>query len=131
MASITRTNPSGMHTPFANYRHTVVATGAQKLVFIAGQVPADAQGNVLPPDSFEAQVDLVMTNVERALAEAGARLADVAKVTIYIVNQSDTQKGRAILGRYFGATPPASTLVVARGLANPSFLVEIEAIAVL
>jgi enamine deaminase RidA (YjgF/YER057c/UK114 family) len=53
----------------------------------------------------------------------------VVKVTIYICNPHDVPKARAILQEYFGNNPPASTLCVLRGLANPNFLLEIEAIA--
>jgi enamine deaminase RidA (YjgF/YER057c/UK114 family) len=64
-----------------------------------------------------------------ALAEGGANLKDVVKVTIYICNPHDVPKARSILQDYFGDGPPASTLCVLRGLANPNFLLEIEAIA--
>jgi 2-iminobutanoate/2-iminopropanoate deaminase len=118
-----------MAKPFANYAHVVTAEGAQKLVFCAGQVAADANGRVLPPDDFDAQAKMVMDNLTKALAAGGAQLADVTKVTIYICNSHDVAKARRILESYFGDHPPGSTLCVVRGLANPNFLVEIEAIA--
>jgi 2-iminobutanoate/2-iminopropanoate deaminase len=129
MAKISRTNPDGIHKPFAGYSHVVTAEGAQKLVFCAGQVAADAEGRVLPPDDFEAQTKMVMQNLTRALAAGGAKLSDVTKVTIYICNPHDVPKARGILQTYFGVDPPGSTLCVLRGLANPNFLLEIEAIA--
>ena len=64
-----------------------------------------------------------------AFAAGGAKLSDVTKITIYICNQHDVSKARGILETYFGAHPPGSTLCVLRGLANPNFLLEIEAIA--
>src|ERR1700738_499096 len=75
MAKITRINPDGLSKPLANYSHVVTAEGAQKLVFCAGQVAADADGNVLPPDDFDAQAKMVMENLTRALA-AGEDLGD-------------------------------------------------------
>ncbi len=129
MAKISRVNPDGVHKPFAGYSHVVTAEGAQKLVFCAGQVPADPDGKVLPPDDFEAQTKMVMQNLTRALAAGGAKLSDVTKVTIYICNPLDVPKARGILDTYFGGNPPGSTLCVLRGLANPNFLLEIEAIA--
>lgn len=129
MAKITRSNPDGIHKPFASYSHVVTAEGAQKLVFCAGQVAANAQGNVLPPDSFEAQAKQVMENLTKALAGGGATLADVTKITVYIVNPLDAPKARALINAHFGAQPPGSTLCILRGLANPNFLLEIEAIA--
>ena len=129
MATLTRKSPAGAHKPFAHYSHVVTAQGASKLVFCAGQVAADPTGKVLPPDDFAAQTKMVMENLRLALAEGGAALKDVVKVTIFICNPNDVPKARAILQEYFGDNPPASTLCVLRGLANPNFLLEIEAIA--
>ena len=129
MAKITRINPNNISKPFASYSHVVTAEGAQKLVFAAGQVAADVDGKVLPPDDFGAQTKMVMKNLKNALAAGGAKLSDVTKVTIYICNPHDVPKARSILQDYFGGDPPASTLCVLRGLANPNFLLEIEAIA--
>jgi enamine deaminase RidA (YjgF/YER057c/UK114 family) len=130
MAKITRTNPAGISKPFSNYSHVVTAEGAQKLVFCAGQVAADVDGTVLPPDDFEAQTKMVMQNLTRALEAGGAKLSDVVKVTIYICNPHDVPKARGILQKYFAGHAPGSTLCILRGLANPNFLLEIEAIAV-
>jgi 2-iminobutanoate/2-iminopropanoate deaminase len=66
MAKISRISPDGIHKPFAGYSHVVTAEGAQKLVFCAGQVAADADGKVLPPDDFDAQAKMVMQNLTSA-----------------------------------------------------------------
>jgi enamine deaminase RidA (YjgF/YER057c/UK114 family) len=129
MAKITRTNPKTISKPFSNYAHVVTVEGAKKLVFCAGQVAADVDGKVLPSDDFTAQTKMVMKNLTSALAAGGAKLSDVTKVTIYICNPHDVPKARGILYDYFGKRPPASTLCILRGLANPNFLLEIEAIA--
>jgi enamine deaminase RidA (YjgF/YER057c/UK114 family) len=129
MATLTRKSPAKTHKPFANYSHVVTAQGASKLIFCAGQVAAEPSGKVLPPDDFAAQTKLVMENLTLALAEGGANLKDVVKVTIYVCNPHDVPKARSILQEYFGDDPPASTLCVLRGLANPNYLLEIEAIA--
>ena len=129
MAKITRINPDNISKPFASYSHVVTAEGATKLVFAAGQVAADVDGKVLPPDDFDAQARMVMQNLTNALAAGGAKIADVTKITIYICNPHDVPKARGILKAYFGEHPPGSTLCILRGLANPNFLLEIEAIA--
>ena len=129
MAKITRINPKTISKPFTNYAHVVTVEGAKKLVFCAGQVGADVDGKVLPPDDFGAQTKMVMKNLKNALAAGGAKLSDVTKVTIYICNPHDVPKARGILFDYFGKHPPGSTLCILRGLANPNFLLEIEAIA--
>jgi len=129
MAKISRINPDSVHKPFANYSHVVTAEGAQKLVFCAGQVAADADGKVLAPDDFDAQAAMVMANLANALAAGGAKISDVVKVTICICNPHDVPKARGVLQTYFADHPPGSTLCVLRGFANPNFLLEIEAIA--
>jgi enamine deaminase RidA (YjgF/YER057c/UK114 family) len=129
VAKIVRTNPKTISKPFTNYAHVVTVEGAKKLVFCAGQVAADVDGKVLPPDSFEAQTKMVMKNLKNALAAGGAKLSDVTKVTIYICNPHDVPKARGLLQTYFQGHPPGSTLCILRGLANPNFLLEIEAIA--
>src|SRR5882724_2433563 len=129
MAKITRTNPKTISKPFSNYAHVVTVEGAKKLVFCAGQVAADIDGKVLPPDSFEAQAKMVMKNLTTALAAGGAKLSDVTKITIYICNPHDVPKARGVLQTSFGGHPPGSTLCILRGLATPNFLLEIEAIA--
>jgi enamine deaminase RidA (YjgF/YER057c/UK114 family) len=129
VAKITRINPEGISKPFSNYSHVVTAEGAQKLVFCAGQVAVDVDGTVLPPHDFDAQAKMVMANLTTALAAGGAKISDVTKITIYICNPHDVAKARDLLKNYFGDHPPGSTLCILRGLANPNFLLEIEAIA--
>ena len=60
MAKIVRTNPKTISKPFTNYAHVVTVEGAKKLVFCAGQVAADVNAKVLPPDDFAAQTKMVM-----------------------------------------------------------------------
>jgi enamine deaminase RidA (YjgF/YER057c/UK114 family) len=119
----------GNFETISNYSHVVTAEGAQKLVFCAGQVAADVDGTVLPPDDFDAQAKMVMANLTTALAAGGAKLSDVTKITIYICSPHDVPKARRLLQTYFAGHPPGSTLCILRGLANPNFLLEIEAIA--
>ena len=106
MAKITRSNPDTISKPFSNYSHVVTAEGAQKLVFCAGQVAADVDGKVLPPDNFAAQAKMVMANLTSALAAGGAKLSDVTKITIYICNPHDVPKARGILQEHFGGRAP-------------------------
>lgn len=129
MAKIVRINPDAIAKPLANYSHVVTAEGAQKLVFCGGQIAADADGKLLSPDDFDAQAKMVMENLTKALAAGGAKISDVTKLTIYICNPHDVPKARGILRTYFADDPPATTLCILRGLANPNLLLEIEATA--
>ena len=126
-----RLTPAGLFKPAA-YTQVVVARG-HRMVFIAGQVSIDAAGTLVAPGDFAGQVRQVFANLRTALEGAGATPADVTKITIYIVGYKPEL--RALLGQarsaVFGpATLPASTLVGVQALAEPGFLIEVEAIAV-
>jgi enamine deaminase RidA (YjgF/YER057c/UK114 family) len=127
-----RLAPAGLFKPSA-YTQVVVAQG-RRMVFLAGQVSIDAEGKLVAPGDFAGQVKQVFANVGTALRGAGATPADVTKITIYVVNYKPEL--RLLLGEarsaVFGATTlPASTLVGVQALAEPGFLIEIEAVAVL
>lgn len=125
--------PETLHKPFARYSHVIVVDEAKRMVFCAGQVSARADGTIVGEGDFEAQRKQVMSNLRDALAAAGAGFSDVVKVTIYVVRQEDAPKARTLLAEYFGDCDPptASTLCVLRGLADPRFLLEVEAVAIL
>jgi enamine deaminase RidA (YjgF/YER057c/UK114 family) len=130
--ALERLTLAGLFKPAA-YTQVVVARGA-RMVFVAGQVSIDADGKLIAAGDFAGQVKQVFANLRTALAGAGATPADVTKITIYIVNYKPEL--RLLLGEaraaVFGATTlPASTLVGVQALAEPGFLIEVEAIAVL
>jgi len=129
--TLERLTPAGLSKPAA-YTQVVVARG-RRLVFIAGQVSIDAAGTLVAPGDFAGQVRQVFANLATALKGAGATPADVTKITIYVVNYKPEL--RLLLGEartaVFGSTLPASTLVSVQALAEPGFLIEMEAIAVL
>ena len=73
-----------------------------------------------------------MANLKDVLAEGGATYSDIVKATVFVVGQEHAQSGRDLCGQYFDrGNPPANTLVVCQALADPDFLVEVQAIAVL
>jgi enamine deaminase RidA (YjgF/YER057c/UK114 family) len=92
--------------------HVVVATGA-RLVFIAGQEMEDSRSNLVGPGDLAAQARQVFANLGRALAAAGARPDQVAKITIYVVRHQPEflpviEQARLTL---FGGHKPADTVV--------------------
>jgi enamine deaminase RidA (YjgF/YER057c/UK114 family) len=123
-------NPEDLSTP-ESYTQVVAATGS-RLVFVAGQVAEDAQGNLVGRGDLPAQARVAFANVGRAVAAAGARPEQVARITIYVVGH------RAEYLRYisearmavFGDHRPADTLLGVDTLAEPGYLIEVEAIAV-
>lgn len=128
-------NPEGIPQPDV-YRQVAIATGS-RTVYLAGQVARTADGEPVGPGDLAAQVEQAYLNVATALAGAGGSFADVAKLTIYVVDWSPEKM--AALGE--GVTRAAArlgidpvrpiTLLGVAALAEPDLLVEVEATAVL
>jgi reactive intermediate/imine deaminase len=100
------------------------------MVFIAGQVAADASAQVVGKGDFRAQTQQVYANLKTAVEAAGGTMADVAKINVYVTDMSQIAAMREVRQQYFSGNPPASTLVQVVALARPEYLIEIEAIAV-
>jgi 2-iminobutanoate/2-iminopropanoate deaminase len=111
------------------YSHVVVAEG-QRMIFIAGQLARDRQGNVVGKGDMRLQIRQVGENIKAALAAAGASLSDLVKTTTYVTDIEEFFKHVDVRMEYFGAALPTSTTVEVRRLAHPDFLVEVEALAV-
>jgi enamine deaminase RidA (YjgF/YER057c/UK114 family) len=128
--SLESIHPDGLPVPPA-YSQVIVATGS-RMVFVAGQVAVDADGNVVGHGDIAAQARQAFANVGRALAAAGARPDDVTKITIYVVHHRPEYRPLISEARValFGDHKPTSTLVGVEALALPDFLIEVEAIAV-
>jgi enamine deaminase RidA (YjgF/YER057c/UK114 family) len=129
-AKTERVNPPGLMKP-TGYTHTVTVQGG-KLVFVAGQVALDKDGNVVGKGDLKAQAQQVYENLRVALAAAGASPKDVVKAVGYVVSYNPAQLPllREARQAFFGgAEPPASTLVGVQALAREEFLIEVEVIA--
>jgi len=124
-------NPGDIPTPLT-YSHVVVATGS-RLVFIAGQVAEDGQGNLVGPGDMTVQARQVFANIGRALAAAGARPQQVTKLTIFVANYRREHLAMIEQGRIalFGDHKPTDTLVGVAALSRPDYLLEVDAIAVI
>jgi len=128
-AQVKRTNPPALSKP-TGYAHVVEVPGPAKMVFIAGQIALDKDGNVVGAGDMKAQAERVFKNLEAALA-AGAKFTDVVKMNTYVTDMDKAPAVREVRAKYFGETTPASTLVQVVKLARPEFVLEIEVIAAL
>jgi enamine deaminase RidA (YjgF/YER057c/UK114 family) len=113
------------------FSQIVVASGA-KTVFISGQTAWDANKKIVDRTLGE-QTRQALRNVTAAVEAAGGTLGDVVALRIYIVREPEQNLGSVAraLRDAFTINPPASTWIGVSSLANPDFLIEIEAIAVL
>ena len=116
----------GLAEPISHYADAVVAGDT---LYVSGIVPVDAAGDVVGGDDVVAQTRQVFAIMERVLAAAGAKPADVVKVTVYLLDIGDRPLINPVRQEFFGSTRPASTLVEVSRLAVPGARVEIDAIA--
>ena len=100
------------------------------MVVVSGTTATDENGQLVGLNDPYLQTQQILRNIEKALTRAGAKLSDVIRTRIYVVN-IDTWKevGRAH-GEVFSAIRPATSMVEVRRLISPDILVEIEADAV-
>ena len=129
--SVTHLNPEGMHRSPA-FSQAVVVEGAARTIYVGGQNGVSADGQIVAAGDLAAQTEQAFTNLETVLAAAGATLHDIVKWTIFVAPGQDMMAGVGVYQRRWGTTapPPAISVVIVAGFANPDFLVEIEAIAV-
>ena len=99
------------------------------LVFVAGTTSLDSKGRVQGKNAAE-QTTITMRKIEAALKSAGARMADVTRMTIYVTDIRDMGEVTKAMARGLRGSVITSTLVAVSALAVPGLLVEIEATAV-
>jgi len=101
------------------------------LIFVAGQVAIDPQGKLVGPGDIRGQTEQVFRNLTEVLLAAGSRMENVGKLTVLTTHIEHRVVIHEIRSRIFGAIGhfPASTLAIVSSLANPDWLVEIEAVA--
>jgi enamine deaminase RidA (YjgF/YER057c/UK114 family) len=102
------------------------------LVFLRGQVGQDLSSSAsVAIGDVAGQAERAMANVAELLAEAGARLEDICKLTIYLTDPRHREPVYRTVGRWLKGVFPVSTGLVVSALARPEWLVEIDAIAVI
>jgi enamine deaminase RidA (YjgF/YER057c/UK114 family) len=106
------------------YARAVVVDG---WALVSGTTGFDAETKTYPPD-VESQCENCFRNIERALKEAGASLADLVRVLIIVANEGDFEKIAPIIRKHCYAARPANTVIFAK-LVSPQMLVEIESTA--
>jgi enamine deaminase RidA (YjgF/YER057c/UK114 family) len=124
-------NPEGLSRNPA-FTNVVVVTGHVKTIYIGGQDAIDASGTIVGKGDIKKQTEQVLANLQTALKAGGAELEHIVKWNVYVVQGQNLQQGFEVFQQFWGRRPdpPAITFMFVSGLANPDFLIEMDAVAV-
>jgi enamine deaminase RidA (YjgF/YER057c/UK114 family) len=113
------------------FSQAALVKGNGSTLYIGGQNAITKDQEIIGKGDIAAQTEYVLQNIEIILKAADADLDDLFKLTIYIVQGQDVRKGFAGAQKFLSklSNPPVITGVIVAGLANPDYLVEIEAVA--
>ena len=114
------------------FSQAIEVRSADRVVHCAGQVSVDRNGTPLHPGDMVAQFHQALDNLEVVLASADLALADIVRLNYYVTDMPAFHEAAPIVGERLKAAgcKPASTLLGVARLAQPEFLIEIEATAV-
>ena len=124
---LTKHNPNTIAAAFSSYSLAVEASAQARWLHVSGQVGVAPDGALAL--SAEAQMETAFRNVLAILNSAGMGPHDLVKVTVFLTRAEDVGRYRQVRDRMLAGATPASTLLVVAALADPGWLVEIEALA--
>lgn len=132
MADLKHINPETMHRNPAFSQGIVIPAGTSTLV-IGGQNAVDEKGEVVGKGDIAAQTLKAVDNLVTVLEAAGGKLENLVRVGLFIREDADLKAGFGAWMTRAGklANPPTVTTAIVSKLANPDYLIEIEATAVL
>ena len=133
MADIQRLNPDSVHAPVGGYSH-LSRVQARELLFLAGQVAVDLEGNLVGVGDIQAQVRQIYANIGQILESAGTSWANVVQLTTYVVGRDNLdsfleERTKIITRLYPEGDLPPSTLLLVDGLYTEEILAEVVAAA--
>ena len=124
-------NPASVSPPIKPHYSNSIRIESGPLLFVAGQVALDHDGNLVGKDDIRAQAKQVLENIRLIVEANGGTMADLAQVTVYVRNITAFNTISDIRETYFPSDGPASAIVEVSALAWPEFLIEISAVAAL
>ena len=129
MAKLEKYCAPGVYDP-PGYSQAVKITGAQTILYLAGQVAYDKDGSVAHRGDFKGQARQAFDSIKKLVEAGGGTLANVVKINTYVTDVKNRAEYRAVRDEFFGAKGPASTMVQVAALAHPDYLIEVEAVAI-
>lgn len=128
MPVLTTSNPDSVRAPGSRYSHCAIIEGARRRVVISGQVGVAPDGSV--PGTAEGQIAQAFENLRSVLRAQGMDWGNLVKTTSFLTDRGLIAPFRAAREVIFAEHAPASTMLIVAGLADPRWVVEIEAEAV-
>jgi len=122
-----RTSLNPLSVPRSPFYAQGVAVEAGRTVYVSGQVGLGPDG--VPEEGIGAQTRKAVANVHAVLAEAGLGPESVVFQRVYLSGAEYVPGFIEAAAAFVGSDPPATTMLVVAGLADPALLVEIEAVA--
>ena len=119
--------PSGLEKA-VGYSHAI---RIGKTVYISGQIAHDQNGKLVGSGDAKAQAEQVYQNIKAILENCGGTMQNIVRITTYVTSLAYRPIMVEVRAKYFPKDPPASTFLVVSSLADPAFLVEVDAVAVL
>jgi 2-iminobutanoate/2-iminopropanoate deaminase len=115
----------GLAAPLSHYTDAV---RFGDILFVSGLTAHNGEGKLIGGADAAAQTRQILVNLKLVLDVAGATMADVLKVTVFLTDINDRAAINPVRQEFFGAAKPASTLIEVSKLALPEMKVEIEAV---
>ena len=126
-------NPPTLARP-VGFSHGILATGG-RLLFLAGQIGSNAEGQIIAPGDVVAQYEQTLRNLQTVVEAAGGKMQDITKLNIFVRDRDDYLAHLKPLGMvhrtFFGAYYPAMALFEVSRFFQNETLVEIEGLAVI
>ncbi len=122
---ISLSNPQGVHQPASSYSHAALITGGGRRLVISGQIGMAPDGSV--PANSAAQMDQALANLGTILAAHGMGPGNIVKLTVYLLNIACMKHWRAHRDAFLAGHYADSTMLVVSALADPRFMVEVDA----
>ena len=122
---ITFSNPDGVRAPASRYSHAALIQGPGRRLVLSGQVGVAPDGTI--PETGEAQIAQALTNLRALLVAHAMSPAHIVKLTVFLTTTALIGPWRAARDVAMEGHAPTSTLLIVAGLADPRFVVEVEA----